>query len=184
MAIILDTYNVVHAGGAMGGAVAELNVRRLCQWIRVGAGRGKVTLVLDGRPKPEEPSENEFPEIRLVYSGAGVSADAVIGQLVERSTARRGMTVVSNDRAVAGHARRRGARVQSCEAFLATLVNARGRRSGRAGLSSQKLHGTTDAGQTEHWLREFGFAGPVRGGKKKGKAEEMDDLDMKRLMGF
>ena len=75
MHYVVDTYNLLHAAAPLGGAVAELSVRKLCQFIAAAPGKFKATLVLDGRAKPDEPSPNEFPDIPLVYSGAGVTAD-------------------------------------------------------------------------------------------------------------
>src|SRR5579875_318703 len=100
----------------MGGAFTGLTIRALCQWITASPRQISATLILDGRPKPDEPSENEFPHLTLTYSGAGVKADTVIGQLVERSGNKKKLTVVTNDRAVALHARRHYANAMSCEA--------------------------------------------------------------------
>ena len=49
MAYILDAYNVVYAGASMGGALSDLTVRKLCQWIVASPQRLGATLVLDGR---------------------------------------------------------------------------------------------------------------------------------------
>ena len=188
MALILDTYNLLHAGSAMGGAMADLTVRKLCQWIVQSPTRQKTTLVIDGRPKPEEPSENEFPDLHLVYSGAGIEADKVIGQMVERSHNRRHLIVVTNDRAVAAQARQRGAVPQSCEAFLSSLITAHsiGRKLGQRQLPAHKTGGIVDKAQTEHWLREFGVgnASEVDQPAKPKSKDNPDDLDMKKLMGF
>ena len=117
----------------------------------------KATLVLDGRAKPDEPSENEFPGIAIVYSGAGVSADKVIGQIVERAGNKKKLMVVTNDRAVALHARRNFANAMSCEAFLSQLIGAK--TSGVTGqvLPPHKTHGTGTSGETDHWMKEFGI---------------------------
>jgi len=185
MPLILDTYNIIHAGIAMGGAMGDLNVRKLCLWLRSAPGRQKTTLVLDGRPKPDEPSPNEFPELHFVYSGAGVSADDVIEQLVERSAHRKKVLVVTNDRAVQAAARRLGAQPQSCETFLATLMTAHStaKAAARQTLPAAKTSGTATKGETDHWMREFGLKdGPPA--EKKSKPAGEDDLDMKKLMGF
>lgn len=186
MAIIIDTYNCVHAGMAMGGPMKDLTVRKLCQWIVSNPARTKTTLVIDGRPKPDEPSENEFPDLHLAYSGAGVKADTVIGQMVARSTNRKNLTVITNDRAVASAARRAGAQAQSCEAFLQGLVTAHraGAKLAKGALPLHKTKGP-DKAQTEHWLKEFGV-GEVPDQKKPKIRDEndIDDLDMKGLLGF
>ena len=191
MALILDTYNVLHAGLALGGAFANLTVSSLCQWIAGSPSRTKTTLVIDGRPKPDEPSPNEFPDLHLVYSGAGISADSVIAQLVQRSHTRKHLTIVSNDRAVQSAARRLGAHTQSCEAYLQSLLTAHniGQKLG-ATPKSQKLpaaktHGQKDRALTDRWLHEFGIKPDDLPNQRKTKnPDDPTDLDMKNLMGF
>lgn len=190
MALIIDTYNCTHAGTAMGGAFADLTVRKLCQFLICAPSRSKTTLVIDGRPKPEEPGENEFPELHLLYSGAGIKADKVIDQMVERSQNRKNLTVVTNDRAVVAAARRRGAETKSCETFLLTLLaaNNAGRKLGEgksAGKpATQKTTGKIDPSLSAHWLKEFGITPAPDAPKKKSSDNNPDDLDMKNLMGF
>ena len=183
MPFLLDTYNVIHAGSAMGGAFANLNVRRLCQWIVAAPKRQKTTLVLDGRAKPDEPSENEFPELELRYSGTGISADKVIGQVIDRAKNRKALTVVTNDRAVATHARMNYAAAISCEAFLSSLLAAH--QSARSTHPPHKLGAPRSPGETDHWLKEFGLSAPLDPPKPPPKTaeEEIDNLDMDQLMG-
>ncbi|MEI8196131.1 MAG: NYN domain-containing protein [Phycisphaerae bacterium] len=189
MALIIDTYNCVHAGTALGGAFADMTVRKLCQWIVQAPHRSKTTLVIDGRPKPEEPSENEFPDLHLVYSGAGIEADTVIVQMVERSQNRRNLTVVTNDRALAAAIRRLNAVPQSCEHYLQALLTAHnaGRKLGPGGqtrLPTQKTQGKIDPSVSAHWLKEFGITPPPEEKPKNRGGDDPDDLDMKDLMGF
>lgn len=183
MAYIVDTYNAVHAGAAMGGALSGLTVRKLCQWISSSTQMGKVTLVIDGRAKPDEPSENEFPGIRIVYSGAGISADQVIGQMVEVSGNKKKITVVTNDRAVTLHARRNFANAMSCEAFLSQLIGAK--PSGETGkvLPPHKTQGTGTSGETEHWMKEFGIKQEPKAAPKMPTGDEIEDLDIEDLLG-
>jgi hypothetical protein len=187
MATIIDTYNLIHSAGALGGAWSGLTVRGLCQWIIAGPRREKTTLVLDGRPKPDEPSENEFPELAFVYSGAGITADSAIARIVERSGNRRNLTIVTNDRAVAEHARRHFAGAIGCEAFLNRLLSDHQKAGAinRAKTPEKKTTGNQSPGEIEHWLKEFGIDAPLPAPKPKKKSpeEEIDDLDMNDLMG-
>jgi hypothetical protein len=180
MAYILDAYNVVYAGDAMGGAMSGLTVRKLCQWIVASPQRLAATLVLDGRAKPEEPSENEFPEITLVYSGTGIKADTVIAQMVERSGNRKKLTVVTNDRAVALHARRHNATAMSCEAFLTHLIA--GPRGSKSALPPRKTGTAGTTGETAHWLKEFGITPPPVA-PPPATDDPFDAIDMDKLMG-
>jgi predicted RNA-binding protein with PIN domain len=180
---LVDTYNAVHAGLSMGGAMSGLTVRKLCQWIMASSHPLKVTLVLDGRAKPDEPSENEFPEVGFVYSGTGISADKVIGQMVERSGSKKNLTVVTNDRAVALHARRNYANAMSCEAFLSQLIGAKGPVRGGSVLPPHKTQGTGTSGETEHWLKEFGIKPEPKAAPKMPTGDEIEDLDIEDLLG-
>lgn len=185
MHYLVDTYNLLHAGYGMGGPLATLSVRQLCQYITGATSPMKVTLVLDGRAKPDEPSLNEFPDIVLLYSGTGVKADTVIGQLVELARSKKKLTVVSNDRAVVLHARRHYANAISCESFLRELTQYNPRATGA--LPSKKVSGTPTAGESEHWLKEFGLEGGAAGEEKKSPRPagdpEIDGLDIENLLG-
>jgi len=188
MTYLLDTYNILHAAIPMGGAMVNLTVRSLCQWITSGGGprRIKAVLVLDGRAKPDEPMANEVPEVELVYAGAGVSADRVIGQLVERAGRKKNVTVVTNDRAVTLHARRHFASAMSSEAFLEMLMGAERsqRRAARTKLPEKKTGGTSSPGETQHWLKEFGLSVPPPPPRPHSlPPDEMSDEEIKRLMG-
>jgi hypothetical protein len=188
MHYVVDTYNLLHAAAPLGGAVAELSVRKLCQFIAAAPGKFKATLVLDGRAKPDEPSPNEFPDIPLVYSGAGVTADAVIAQLVERAASRKKLVVVSNDRAVAGHARRHYAAAIGCDEFIRRLTQYNARAAAPA-LPAKKVTGTPTTGESDHWMKEFGLGGGEGEGAKPPQRPtptgnpEIDDLDIEGLLG-
>jgi hypothetical protein len=183
MPYLLDTYNIVHAGRALGGAVSGLTVRKLCQWIVASPLPIKATLVLDGRPKPDEPDANEFPDVNFVYSGAGISADKVIGQLLERSGHRKKTTVVTNDRAVALHARQLFAQAMSSEAFLKMLIGADRAKTLKSQLPQKKTAGSLGEGETAHWLQEFGLKDPAAIPKPPPPEGELDDDEIQRLMG-
>ncbi len=136
---------------------------------------------MDGSAKPSEPGENEFPALRLVYSGRSATADDVIARLVQESTGRRHLTVVSNDHAVAAAARRAGARSISCEVFLHRLMRARAasRRGRRANEPSEKFGGPAASGQAGAWLKEFGFEPPSQPPPPASSAEvDPDSIDM------
>ncbi|MCL2639583.1 MAG: NYN domain-containing protein [Phycisphaerales bacterium] len=187
MMYLLDTYNILHAAVPMGGSMSSLTVRTLCQWIVSGRGprRIKAVLVLDGRAKPDEPTENEFPDVELVYAGASVSADKVIGQLVERAGSKKKVTVVTSDRAVALHARQHFANAMSSEAFLEMLLGAEQshRRAAKSRLPERKTGGTSSPGETLHWLKEFGLSVPPPGTSPQSSSGELTDEEIERLMG-
>jgi len=179
--IIIDTYNCVYAGAALGGMLSDLGVRTLCRWIVAQPQRPKTTLVLDGRPKPDEPSENEFPDLNLVYSGTGIPADTVIQQLVVRAGRGAATTVVTDDRALGAAVQRLGAKVRSCDSYLKELT---GRRKGSPGaVSRRKSSGTGSPGETQAWLDEFGIGAPPPPAKKPVRNPDPESLDIEDLLG-
>jgi predicted RNA-binding protein with PIN domain len=156
--LIIDGYNCMYAGAALGGRWDGFSLRRLCGLLE--QNRAAAIVVLDGRRKASEPDADEFPGLTLIYSGRGIKADDVISKILSQRTDRRHITVVSNDRAVAADARRQKARSESCERFLqAMVVKAAAKKSGR--LESEpreKCHGLAHPGETEHWLQELGVS--------------------------
>jgi len=185
MPYLLDTYNILHAGISLGGPFSNLTVRALCQWIVASPQRVKATLVLDGRAKPDEPTENEFPDVDFLYSGTGIPADNVIAQLVERSGNKRKLTVVTNDRAVALHARNNFAQAISSEAFLKLLLGADKAQNAalRNQLPTKKTAAALSEGESAHWLKEFGLKGPGPAPPPRPDSPDLTDEDLKRLMG-
>lgn len=181
MPIIVDCYNCLYAGQAMGGAMADLTVHRICRLLTERGSDGAV-LVLDGRPKPHEPGANEYPAVHLVYSGTGITADRVILDRISRSSARGQITVITNDRAVAAGARRTGAKVMGCEAFLTRLIHGGviGKNVPKAQqLPPQKTSGPTSTGEADHWMKEFGF----KADDVQSKNDDDDGIDFEKLMG-
>lgn len=178
MLYLIDTYNLLHAAAAFGGS-APTDVRSLCRQLSAAPANFKATLILDGRPKPDEPSPNEFPDIGLVYSGAGVKADTVIGQMIERSKERKKLTVVTNDRAVALHARRHFSGAMSCEQFLAHLAAASVPGPRNAG----KITPAQSPAEIDHWLREFGITADPNPQRRAEESDALVDIDIEDLLG-
>jgi predicted RNA-binding protein with PIN domain len=185
MPYLIDTYNLLHAALATGGVFSNTTLRRLCQWITASPRSLQVTFILDGRKKPDEPDESEFPAINFIYSGVGITADTVIAQTLERAQNRKKLTVVTNDRAIILHARAHFAAAMSCEAFLSELLsNQPGQKGKRPALPPQKTAGTATSGETDHWLKEFGLtAPPPPADPHPLDPENPDDLDMDQLLG-
>jgi hypothetical protein len=180
MRYVIDTYNLLHAAIAMGGPLRDMTVRKLCQYL--AGGSLNATLVLDGRAKPDEPSQNEFPHLNLVYSGTSVPADTVIGQLVELAPQRKKVTVVSDDRAVVLNARRWFANAMSCDQFLKLITQ-------YTPAASQdpphKTTGTSTPGEADHWMKEFGLDNDPNPQTLAAKPDEdpLQDLNIEDLLG-
>jgi predicted RNA-binding protein with PIN domain len=189
--IIIDAYNCLHAGSSMPGPWRGFSLRELCRLLeRVDK---KIVLVMDGSPKPHEPATEEFPDIKLVYSGRGRSADAVIIAMVNASTGARHITVISNDRAVKAGAHRGGARTMGCEKYLAGILRRKAAMRMRWKTAEPEGKSTGHSAETDYWLHEFGFA--PRGAKTKSAQRpgqkvfhatsgelNIDEIDMEEIL--
>ncbi len=158
--IIIDAYNCLHAGSSMPGPWNGFSLRELCRLVeRLDK---KLVLVMDGSPKPDEPTNAEFPDVILKYSGRGVSADSVIIAMVDQSTGARHITVVSNDRAVKAGAQRGGARTMACEKYLAGILRRKSAMRLRWKTAEPQRKAIGRSSDTDFWLHEFGFTTGVR----------------------
>ncbi|MFK7961853.1 MAG: NYN domain-containing protein [Phycisphaerales bacterium] len=124
MPILVDTYNVLHVTGVLPPDLAGLETADLVELLpRTRFAGESVTLVCDGKPGPNHPAARGAGTVRVRYSGPGVTADELIAQLVDQSSAPRRLTIVSSDRAVQQAARRRRCIVLSSEAFLKRITD-------------------------------------------------------------
>ncbi len=189
--IIIDAYNCLHAGSSIPGPWRGFSLRELCRILE--RMDKKIVLVMDGSPKPDEPAKAEFPDIKLVYSGRGISADSVIIAMVNASTGARHITVISNDRAVKAGARRGGARTMACEKYLSGILRRKAALRLRRKTAEPERKSTGQSPDTDYWLHEFGFL--PRGSKTKlvRRAEQkrsdtppgelnIDDINMEEIL--
>lgn len=129
--------------------------RTLGDWAR--RRRRKVHVVFDGaEPSPERVRQIGDPGISIAFSGRGVSADAVLIELIQSDSAARRLLVVTSDRAIARIAKRRRSKVVRSATFwervLATLAKPAPQKREIPG----KLHGLSPE-STDEWLREMGL---------------------------
>jgi len=118
----------------------------------VGSGGRPVVVVFDGN-RPGSAKESRFGGVRVVFSPHGRAADdEILRRLGECPPG--SATVVTSDRRLAEQARGRGARVETCEAFLQRLS----RGSPARGVPAPEP--TLPAEEVEAWLEAF------RGGHK------------------
>ena len=81
-----------------------------------------VHLVFDGRgPKAAQMAHDASGELRIVYSGKGMSADTLIERVTARHAKNQRMTVVSDDRLVRDSAQANEAFTMNCQSFLQRL---------------------------------------------------------------
>ncbi len=109
MPVIIDGYNLLHAARRY-DEDGDLGRGQLCQllgrWGRVA--RQEVLVVFDGAAPPEPLGRQlHGVGIEVIYSGPGRSADDLVVERIDASSAPRRLMVVSSDRQVRRAARRR-----------------------------------------------------------------------------
>lgn len=115
MAELVDGNNLLgRHGGSRDALVAEL--ARLAR-----EKRKRVTVVFDGPPEPGRPKVQPLGDVTVVYA-APRSADDEILRRVREARDPRGVTVVTDDRALAGAVQAAGARVAGLEPFRKDAV--------------------------------------------------------------
>lgn len=161
MPFLIDGYNLFHAAQSVLPQGFDLGrsqlMSRLGGWVE--ATGEKLTVVWDGTPPPAQlAGQLGDKRVAEIYAGGKESADARIAKLLETDSGVREIVVVSNDREVQHSARRCGARVEECEAFLRRVVKDMRRISEKSSGQEpdEKRRGlkTEDA---RDWLSAFGF---------------------------
>jgi predicted RNA-binding protein with PIN domain len=116
----IDGYNVIRCADAFAGGSLRDQRERLLRFIEdkrpQGSSNNPVTVVFDGRADVSGPAWGGSTQV--VFSH-GRDADTVIKDRVDSLSNPREAVVVTNDRAIQRWVRGVGARILSCEAFLA-----------------------------------------------------------------
>ncbi|MCB1039225.1 MAG: NYN domain-containing protein [Acidimicrobiales bacterium] len=114
--VLVDGYNVARTGWSELALEEERRrVVGLLEGVQARSG-ATVVVVFDGDHDVVSPAASRT--VRVRYSPAGTTADEVIADLVDGAPSTRPIVVVSSDRAVASHARSRGAATIGAAAFL------------------------------------------------------------------
>jgi predicted RNA-binding protein with PIN domain len=158
--VLIDGNNLLHAANDAGTSDLRIGRSMLCdtvgEWARRRAER--VHVVFDG-PAPNEALAKQIGHraIKISYSGAGVTADAVLARVIQQDSAARHTIVVSSDKEVVRAARRRRAKTVPSRAFWVAITRDLDRperppvaepREKEVGLSPEA---------TDQWLQEFGL---------------------------
>lgn len=160
MPVVIDGNNLLYAARNVEAASSLLVGRSmLCDAVGKWAQQRqeRVHIVFDG-PAPNAALARQIghPAVEVSYSGAGISADAVVSNIIETDSAARRLLVVSSDRAIVRVAKRRRARPIRSEEFWKLLKSDLARRPPRRSEPEEKEAGLgPDA--TEAWLDEFGL---------------------------
>ncbi len=118
--IIIDGYSLLfRLPAATPSPGGELARRRLIVLLEKAAGllANRITVVFDGRGcAPDAPPDS--PAVEVLYSPAHQTADTVIERMVSAAPDRRGILVVTSDRAERHTVEAAGAATMSCGDFL------------------------------------------------------------------
>jgi hypothetical protein len=171
MPLVLDASNILHVTGVLPPELAGPDERALVGMIRSSRWRAeRIWVVCDGGRRA---SSSEFHDGAVLHhAGPGSDADTVIAKLIDTCSHRNSLTVVTSDRRVAAHARRRDCRTMRSEDFLAALARDCGDRTARkarppatstraprpaarVAADSERI----DAAQVAAWLAYFGLSG-------------------------
>jgi predicted RNA-binding protein with PIN domain len=158
VAVLIDGNNLLFAAH---DADPEFPVGRakLCELLgrwgqRVGQ---RIAVVFDGRPPSGGLAEQIAGEqIEVAFSGAGVKADTVIAERLERESGARHLVVVSTDREIANAARRRRAMPMRSDEFWRCVQEDLARPAGSASEPLEKRRGL-GPGETDEWVRRMGL---------------------------
>ena len=159
MAIIVDGYNVLHASRWLASSFKGVDRAEFCRLLGKLARHSseKITVVFDAVASESDPSAANVPNVEVIYSGHGRTADDVIIQLIKASSGPRELTVVSSDREIKSAARRRGCKVRSAGEFIKASARELGRAQTKQNHEpTEKEKGLTRS-ETDKWLSEFGI---------------------------
>lgn len=162
MALLVDTYNVLHTTGVLPPDLAGLGVLELRDLILTSRFRHMpVVLVCDGLGPgvrgPDEASTAVDHGITIYYAGNHRDADSHIERAVRACTDPHRLNVVSSDRRIVRAARRRRCRVMGSEVFLETLESDWRRAGRKAAPPTQAYSIPLDPGSIEWWRQYFGL---------------------------
>ena len=169
MPLVLDASNILHVTGVLPPELAGPDERGLVDLIRASRWRSeRIWVVCDGGRRA---SSSEFHDGAVLHhAGPESDADTVIAKLIETCSHRNSLLVVTSDRRVASHARRRDCRTMRSEDFLAALARdcaGRPAQRGSTKPASPSSRGRdrgagdaarVDAAQVAAWLAYFGLS--------------------------
>lgn len=160
MPLLIDGNNLLFAARGLEDPDRPPGRSALCDRLGEWAQRfgERIHIVFDG-PQPPKPLAAQIApaNIDVSFSGSGVTADAVLEQILTTDSGARHMVVVSTDREVQAAARRRRAKVVRSDEFWASLLKALARRPGGPLEPEEKRQGLSSDESTDAWLREFGL---------------------------
>ena len=163
MPYLIDGNNLIPALAEVGPEVGRV---ALCELLARAFPAGEdVCVVFDG-PRPDTGVPVELDVRLTIIFSPGRPADLTIIDRIEANTAPKRLVVVSSDREIRQHARRRRCKSIASDEFAATLVRmlGRGDRSASPGREPSEKHEGLGESDTDHWLDYFGMGKDTDGG--------------------
>jgi predicted RNA-binding protein with PIN domain len=111
VAEIVDGNNLI---GRLGGGTREGLVSELCEVAR--RKRKRLTVVFDGPPEAGRPKVQSFGEVTVVYAAPRTADEEIVRRIREQRDPR-GVTVVTDDRALASTVSGAGARTAGIDVY-------------------------------------------------------------------
>ena len=115
--------------------------------VLVAARKVKVRVVFDGTPDDEFPEGCVYKSVKVHYARPGSDADTRIQEMVEQSTSRRDMVVVSSDKPLTSRVKQMGAQAILSGAFRRILQETAG--------AQREKPGDHEAIDVAEWLNIF-----------------------------
>ncbi|MEX2188958.1 MAG: NYN domain-containing protein [Pirellulales bacterium] len=164
MAILIDGYNLLHVTGIFGRGIGpgglERSRRALLNFLAESIDPNELprtTVVFDAVDAPRGlPREVKHGDMTVHYATGYDSADALIEQLVAKSSTPRRLTVVSSDHRLQRAARRRRATAIDSDVWYGALVERRRERNLPSPAAAAKPEVPLSPDQVEYWLSAFG----------------------------
>ena len=157
MPLVIDTYNVLHTTGVLPPELAGIDLEALLALISKSRYRSqKVTLVCDGTSKGRK-RISLANTITLRFSGPNRKADDLIVELLDKSSHRRRITVITSDRAVAKAAKSRRCATLTSQLFLEHLANDAQSQNRAKQEGKTRSHEPLDDKAVQQWIDEFGL---------------------------
>lgn len=160
MPVFIDGNNLLHAAYA---DEPERPISRAALCARLGEwavqNQANVTVIFDGpEPPPGLAAQTAHSALNVIYSGAGVTADAVIIERIRSDVAGRSWWIVTSDREIVRAARGKKA-VALRSADFWELVNADLAAAPPKPLEPPEKYRGLSSEQTTQWIHDLGLEG-------------------------
>jgi uncharacterized protein len=190
MSLIIDGYNLLHVVGIIGRGIGPGSLQRARQALLNFLAESleereipKATVVFDSREAPWGlPRTVQHRGLTVQYASKYPDADCLIEELIEKESAPRQLTVVSNDHRLQRAAKRRRARAVDSDVWYGEILRARREREHSPPETAVAPPVPLLPEDVQFWLEQFGGEANLEawmkeeGGRRKGTNEKRGNL--------